>query len=64
MSVPHFVCLRFSGVLNPARDFGPRLATLITHGMLSMTDCLPYIVAPLIGGPLGALLAEHMIGLN
>jgi glycerol uptake facilitator protein len=54
--------------INPARDFGPRLASLITGYGGAMKDqygelyfWVP-IVAPLIGAPLGALLYDGLIG--
>jgi glycerol uptake facilitator-like aquaporin len=51
-----------SAGLNPARDLGPRLVTLAARwGAGSMKDFLPYLVGPLIGGPLGAFLAETVV---
>ena len=54
--------------INPARDFGPRLASLFTGYGSAMRDqngdlyfWVP-IVGPLIGGPLGALLYDALIG--
>ena len=54
--------------INPARDFGPRLATFFTGYGGAWRDqngglyfWVP-IVAPLIGGPLGALLYDRLIG--
>jgi len=54
--------------INPARDFGPRLASLVTGYGGAMRDqngsfyfWVP-IVGPLIGGPLGAVLYEALIG--
>ena len=54
--------------INPARDFGPRLASFITgygsawrdqYGMIYFW--VP-IAGPLIGGPLGALLYDQLVG--
>ncbi|AXG81249.1 MIP/aquaporin family protein [Streptomyces paludis] len=54
--------------INPARDFGPRLASFITgyHGAWrdqygNLYFWVP-IVGPLIGGPLGAALYKFFIG--
>jgi hypothetical protein len=49
----------FSAGINPARDMGPPLVTLFGHwGSDSMTDWLPFFIGPLIGGPIGAFLAN------
>ena len=41
---------------------GPRLVTLFGHwGRQSMKDWLPYFIGPLIGGPVGAFLADHVL---
>ncbi|WP_439294745.1 MIP/aquaporin family protein [Lonepinella sp. BR2882] len=57
--------------MNPARDFGPKLfASLAGWGEIALTGGLtiPYaivpIVAPIIGGLLGAWAYKHFIGLN
>jgi glycerol uptake facilitator protein len=54
--------------INPARDFGPRLASFFTGYGSAMRDqngdfffWVP-IVGPLIGGPLGAVLYDALIG--
>ncbi len=48
-----------SAGINPARDLGPRLVTLLGHwGFSSMTNWLPYLIGPMIGGPIGAFLAD------
>lgn len=56
--------------INPARDFGPRLASFVTGYGTAWRDqngdlyfWVP-IIAPLIGGPLGALLYDALIGRN
>lgn len=54
--------------INPARDFGPRLASFITgyHGAWRDQYGYPYfwvpIVAPIIGGVLGAGLYKVLVG--
>lgn len=56
--------------INPARDLGPRLASFLTgYGTAwrDQTGSLYFwvpIVAPLIGGPLGALLYDALVGRN
>ena len=54
--------------INPARDFGPRLASFLTGYGTAWRDqngdfyfWVP-ILGPLIGGPLGALLYDALIG--
>jgi len=56
--------------INPARDLGPRLASFLTGYGTAWRDqngslyfWVP-IVAPLIGGPLGALLYDALVGRN
>jgi hypothetical protein len=52
----------FSAGINPARDMGPRLVSLFGHwGSDSMTDWLPFFIGPLIGGPIGAFLADKVL---
>ncbi len=51
---------------NPARDFGPRLvAALAGWGPVAIpgpqNGFWAYIVGPLVGGPLGGLLYDHLI---
>lgn len=53
--------------INPARDFGPRLFTLFTHGVDVFNANGPNyfwvpIVGPLIGGPLGIYVYDWFIG--
>jgi glycerol uptake facilitator len=54
--------------INPARDFGPRLASFLTgyEGAFRDTTGYPYwwipIVAPIIGGPVGAGLYQALVG--
>ena len=51
-----------SGSLNPARDMGPRLVSMMAHwGRDAILDFLPYLVGPLLGGPLGAFLADKVL---
>lgn len=48
--------------INPARDLGPRLITLMAGwGTAAMTDSVVYIVGPLVGGPVGAFLADKVL---
>eukprot|EP00545_Synedropsis_sp_CCMP1620_P003622 CAMPEP_0119009208 /NCGR_PEP_ID=MMETSP1176-20130426/4212_1 /TAXON_ID=265551 /ORGANISM="Synedropsis recta cf, Strain CCMP1620" /LENGTH=271 /DNA_ID=CAMNT_0006961677 /DNA_START=96 /DNA_END=911 /DNA_ORIENTATION=+ len=48
--------------INPARDFGPRLITAMAGwGTAAFTDCLAYLIGPLIGGPIGAYLADRVV---
>jgi glycerol uptake facilitator protein len=59
------VCI-FGGLtgaaLNPARDLGPRLVTLMAKwGTVSMTNSVVYIVGPLVGGPVGAFCADKIL---
>jgi glycerol uptake facilitator protein len=56
--------------INPARDFGPRLASFVTGYGTAWREqggdlyfWVP-IVGPLIGGPLGALLYDALVGRN
>jgi len=59
------VCI-FGGLtgagINPARDLGPRLVTLMAGwGAASMTNSVVYIVGPLVGGPVGAFVADKIL---
>lgn len=48
--------------INPARDLGPRLVTLCAGWKsAAMTNVWVYIIGPLIGGPIGALLADKVL---
>uniref|UniRef100_A0A7S2U7D9 Aquaporin n=1 Tax=Attheya septentrionalis TaxID=420275 RepID=A0A7S2U7D9_9STRA len=48
--------------INPARDLGPRLVTVFSGwGMAAMKDFPVYIAGPLIGGPIGAILADFVL---
>lgn len=48
--------------INPARDFGPRLATcFFGWGGAALKDSIAYIVGPLIGGPIGAYVADNVL---
>jgi len=48
--------------INPARDLGPRLITLFAGwGSASMQGAWVYIAGPLIGGPIGAALADLVL---
>jgi glycerol uptake facilitator-like aquaporin len=51
-----------SAGINPARDLGPRLVTVFSGwGMAAMKDFPVYIAGPLIGGPIGAILADFVL---
>lgn len=55
-------CHHCSASFNPARDMGPRLVTVVARwGRPAMKDFLPYLLAPLIGGPIGAFLADRVL---
>jgi hypothetical protein len=48
--------------LNPARDFGPRLVTVMARwGTIGFTDFLPYLLGPIFGGPIGAFFADKVL---
>ena len=49
--------------MNPARDLGLRLVTLTVDQWRTnvFTNLLPYLVGPMIGGPIGAMLAEGIL---
>lgn len=48
--------------INPARDLGPRLVTLFMGwGTPAMNGSLVYIAGPMIGGPIGAFLADLIL---
>eukprot|EP00586_Coscinodiscus_wailesii_P002746 CAMPEP_0172490566 /NCGR_PEP_ID=MMETSP1066-20121228/21037_1 /TAXON_ID=671091 /ORGANISM="Coscinodiscus wailesii, Strain CCMP2513" /LENGTH=274 /DNA_ID=CAMNT_0013259095 /DNA_START=101 /DNA_END=925 /DNA_ORIENTATION=- len=45
--------------INPARDLGPRLVTLFAGwGGVSLQGWWVYVFAPLVGGPIGAAIAD------
>lgn len=47
---------------NPARDFGPRIVACIAGwGSVAMKGWWLYVVAPLIGAPLGAWVADKVL---
>jgi glycerol uptake facilitator-like aquaporin len=51
-----------SASLNPARDLGPRLVmVLFRWGLVALTDMWPYIIGPMIGGPVGAFCADKIL---
>lgn len=48
--------------INPARDLGPRMALwLAGWGKASFSDALVYAVAPMVGAPIGALMADNLL---
>jgi glycerol uptake facilitator protein len=48
--------------INPARDLGPRIVTsLAGWGAAAFTDVWVYLIGPLIGGPIGAYLADRVV---
>ena len=47
---------------SPARDFGPRIIALIAGwGSIAMKGWWVYVFAPLVGAPVGALLADKIL---
>jgi len=51
--------------INPARDMGPRLITAMAGwGADSMKGAWVYLLGPMVGGPMGAYLAEKMYAEN
>lgn len=53
------------GAINPARDVGPRLFTLLFGwGQYGFEGTWVYSVGPFIGGPLGAMLADGVVRQN
>jgi glycerol uptake facilitator protein len=56
--------------INPARDFGPRLASFLTGYGSAMRDQYGHlyfwvpIVAPIIGGVVGAALYKYLVGIH
>lgn len=51
------------GGFNPARELGPRILTSIVGWgwSLSLMNMWPYIIGPLVGGPVGAFLADRVL---
>jgi glycerol uptake facilitator protein len=50
------------GGFNPARDFGPRLVAYAAGwNQLAFRHCWVYILAPLVGAPLGAALVDKVL---
>merc|ERR1711957_61026 len=50
------------GAINPARDVGPRLFTLLAGwDQYGFEGLWVYSVGPFIGGPLGAMLADGIV---
>lgn len=48
--------------INPARDIGPRIVTSFTGwGRAAYTGWWPYIFGPLVGGPIGAAVADKIL---
>ena len=52
--------------MNPALEIGLRLAAWSIHwnDLEILKDILPYIVGPLVGGPIGAAIAEFIMKLS
>jgi glycerol uptake facilitator protein len=71
--IPPFIGLTVGGLicviapltqagLNPARDFGPRIvAYLAGWKQVAFLNCWVYIVAPIVGAPLGAMLVDKVL---
>jgi glycerol uptake facilitator protein len=54
-------CYR-SASLNPARELGPRIVTFLARWKWqALQECIPYLVGPLVGGPIGAFIADHVL---
>jgi glycerol uptake facilitator protein len=49
--------------LNPARDFGPRIVAYLAgwNHQVAFANCWVYIVAPIVGAPLGAMLVDKVL---
>ena len=48
--------------MNPARDFGPRIiAALAGWGNVAMKGWWVYVIAPIVGAPLGAWVADKVL---
>ena len=48
--------------MNPARDLGPRLVTLLTGwGGVALSSAWIYTLGPLIGGPLGMMAYRQLM---
>jgi MIP family channel proteins len=71
--IPPFIGMTVGGLItviapitqagfNPARDFGPRIvAYLAGWHSVAFLNCWVYIVAPIVGAPLGALLVDKVL---
>jgi glycerol uptake facilitator-like aquaporin len=54
--------LFYSAGINPARDLGPRIAVILAGwGTAGFTDGIVYLLAPLVGGPIGAFIADKVL---
>jgi glycerol uptake facilitator protein len=48
--------------LNPARDFGPRIvAFLAGWKTVAFTNWWVYVIAPIVGAPIGAAVADRIL---
>ena len=49
--------------LNPARDFGPRIITMLTGwgSSIAMKGWWLYVIAPIVGAPIGAFIADKVL---
>jgi glycerol uptake facilitator protein len=71
--IPPFIGLTVGGLItviapltqagfNPARDFGPRIvAYLAGWKEVAFLNCWVYIVAPIVGAPLGAMFVDKVL---
>ena len=71
--IPPFIGLTVAGVItvtapltqcgiNPARDFGPRIVAYMAGWTeVAFQNCWVYIVAPIVGAPLGAMLIDKVL---
>jgi MIP family channel proteins len=71
--IPPFIGLTVAGLIcvtapltqcgiNPARDFGPRIVAYMAGWTeVAFQNCWVYIVAPIVGAPLGAMLVDKVL---
>jgi glycerol uptake facilitator protein len=71
--IPPFIGLTVTGLIavnapltqcgiNPARDFGPRIVAYMAGWTeVAFLNCWVYIVAPIVGAPLGAMLVDKVL---
>jgi glycerol uptake facilitator-like aquaporin len=53
---------RYRASFNPARDLGTRIVTFLARWKWqAFVQCVPYLLGPMIGGPIGAFLADKVL---